>query len=247
MTTLVGVGLALFGPLALAAASERVTRGPARLGESLAGQAVLVAILLAVLWIAFGVERLPPEALGFRPLRWQALAWGAALALFFNRAYGPALYFAITRLRLRGFEGGLAKLAGLPRWYLVLAVIVGGTAEEILYRGYAIGRLEALTGSVWLAVLIPVAVFALAHVPLWGAPAALSTAFAGAIFTVFYLWQGDLTPNVIAHVTTDFVGIVLPRARVRAGARSRVSERSLAPRMSRETRGSAGRPDARPP
>jgi CAAX protease family protein len=230
VTTLLGVGLALFGPLVLAAASERVTRGPARLGESLAGQAALVAIVLAVLWIAFGVERLPPEALGFRPLRWQALAWGAALALFFNRAYGPALFFAMKRLRLRGFEGGLAKLAGLPRWYLVLAVIVGGTAEEILYRGYAIGRVEALTGSLWLAALIPIAVFALAHVPVWGAPAALSTAFAGAIFTLFYLWQGDLTPNVIAHVATDFVGIVLPRARASGQGREAVSPEDLSRR-----------------
>jgi membrane protease YdiL (CAAX protease family) len=211
--TLLGVLLALFGPLVLAAVSERLTRGPATLRESLVGQAVLVAIVLAVLWIAFTVEQLPPEALGLRPLRWQALAWGAALALFFNRAYGPALYFVLRRLKVRGFEGGLAKLAGLPLWYLTLAVVIGGTAEEILYRGYAIGRIESLTGSLWLAALIPLAVFSLAHVPLWGLAPALSTAFAAAVFTLFYLWQGDLAPNVIAHVATDFVGIVLWRAK----------------------------------
>jgi len=209
--TLLGVGLSLLGPLALAAASGRSDRGPARLGESVLSQAMLVAIALAVLWIAFRVEGLPPAALGFRPLRWQALAWGAALALFFNRVYGPALHFALRRLRVRGFEAGLAKLAGLPRWYLGLAVVIGGTAEEILYRGYAIGRIESLTGSLWLAALIPIALFSIAHVPLWGPAPALSTALAGAIFTLFYLWQGDLAPNLIAHVATDFVGIVLSR------------------------------------
>jgi len=209
--TLLGVGLSLLGPLALAAASGRSDRGPARLGESVLGQAMLVAIVFAVLWIAFGVEGLPPAALGFRPLRWQVLAWGLALALFFNRVYGPALHFALRRLRVRGFEAGLAKLAGLPRWYLGLAVVIGGTAEEILYRGYAIGRIESLTGSLWLAALIPIALFSIAHVPLWGPAPALSTALAGAIFTLFYLWQGDLAPNLIAHVATDFVGIVLSR------------------------------------
>lgn len=210
--TLLGVGLALFGPLGLAAASERWNRGRARLGESLVGQALLVAITAAVLWIAFAVEGLAPEALGFRAPRWQALALGAALAVLFNRAYGPALYFALKRLRLPGFEGGLAKLDALPVWYLALAVLIGGTVEEILYRGYAIGRLETLTGSLWLAALIPLVVFAVAHVPLWGAAPALSTFFAGGIFTLVYLWQRDLAPNVIAHVATDFVGIVLSRS-----------------------------------
>ena len=211
--TLLGVGLALFGPLVLAATSERLYPGRARLGESLVAQGVLVAITAAVLWIAFSVEGLSPGALGFRALRWQALAWGAVLALFFNRAYGPALYFALKRLRVRGFEGGLAKLDDLPLWYLTLAVVIGGTVEEILYRGYAIGRLEALTGSLWLAALIPLVVFTVAHIPLWGAAPASSTFVAGAIFTLFYLWQRDLAPNVIAHVATDFVGIVLSRRR----------------------------------
>lgn len=211
--TLFGVMLALFGPLILAATIERLNPGRARLGESLVGQAVLAAITVEVLWIAFSVEGLSPETLGFRAPRWQAFAWGAALGAFFIRGLGPALYAAMRALRVRTFAAGLDKLGGLPVWYLVLAVVIGGTAEEILYRGYAISRIEMLTGSLWLAALIPIAVFAIAHVPLWGAAPALSTFFSGAILTVFYLWQRDLTPNVIAHVATNFVGIVLARRR----------------------------------
>jgi membrane protease YdiL (CAAX protease family) len=210
---LVGLGLALFGPLVLAALSERRSGGPARLGESLVGQALFAAIAAAVLWIAFAVEKLSPAELGFRPLRWQAVVWGGALAVFFIRGFGPAAYWAMQRLRLRGFERGLARLGALPFWYLTLAVVIGGTAEEILYRGYAIARIETLTGSQWLAAAIPLAVFALAHLPLWGPAPALSTLFAGAIFTLVYLWQRDLAPVVIAHVATDFVGIVLSQRR----------------------------------
>ncbi|MFI5317454.1 MAG: hypothetical protein ACHQ6T_17270, partial [Myxococcota bacterium] len=102
--TLLGVGLALLGPLALAALSERRGGGPAGLGESLVGQAALVAITVGVLSLAFAREGLSAEALGFRPLRWQAVAWGGALASFFIRGFGPAVYAAMRRLQLRGFE-----------------------------------------------------------------------------------------------------------------------------------------------
>ena len=103
-----------------------------------------------MLWIAFGVEGLTPRALGLRPLHASALVGGGLLTAFFVRVYGPAVYALLRRLRLAGFEGGLAKLEGLPFWYLCLAVLIGGAAEEILYRGYAIASLESLSGSPWL-------------------------------------------------------------------------------------------------
>jgi len=162
-----------------------------------------------VVWLARAREGLSLAALGLVPLRWQALAWGALLAVFFVRGFGPAAYAVLHALGARDFAGGLDKLCGLPPWLLVIAVVIGGTCEEVLYRGYAIARLESLTGSAWLAALVPLMVFAVAHVPLWGVAPALTTFFAGGVFTLFYLWQGDLAPNVIAHVATDYVGIVL--------------------------------------
>ena len=173
------------------------------------GQAALAALTLFVVWLALAREGLSLAALGLVPLRWQALAWGALLAVFFVRGFGPAAYAALRAFGARDFTGGLDKLRGLPPWLLVVAVLVGGTSEEVLYRGYAIARLESLTGSLWLAALVPLVVFALAHVPLWGVAPALTTFFAGGVFTLFYLWQRDLAPNMIAHVATDFVGIVL--------------------------------------
>lgn len=212
---LLGLGLALLGPFALALAGEG---GSERVGvtRALAGEALYVALVALVLWIAFVPAGLTPEALGLRPLRWQSLAWGAALLAFFQYAYGPAVVLALRRLRLPGFEGGLAKMSGLPGWYLALAVLVGGTAEELLYRGYAIAQLEQLGAGVWLAALLPLVVFTLAHVPLWGLAPALTTFLGGGVFTLFFLWQRDLAPNVIAHVATDLVGIVLARRALRA-------------------------------
>ena len=205
-----GLGLALLGPFGLALADER-RRGSPRLGEALLGEALYVGLVSVVLWIAFGPAGLRPEQLGLRPLTGQSAAWGVALLLFFQLVYGPLLSRVFRGLGVRGFGGGLAKLWKLPPWYLVLAVAIGGTAEELLYRGYAIAQLEQLGASPWLAALLPLVVFAAAHVPLWGVAPAVSTFFAGAVFTAFFLWQRDLAPNVIAHVATDFVGIVLAR------------------------------------
>jgi membrane protease YdiL (CAAX protease family) len=112
-------------------------------------------------------------------------------------------------LRLSGFEKGVTKLRELPIWSLALAIALGGAAEEILYRGYAVERIRALTGSLWLAGAIPVILFASAHLPMWGRGPALTTLISGAIFTRFYLWQRDLTACIFAHVITDFTGILI--------------------------------------
>jgi membrane protease YdiL (CAAX protease family) len=213
--TVLGLALAMLGPMALAAAGKRWNHGRAQLGESLVLEALYLALVAGVLWLATSVQGLTAAELGFRPPSWQALVWGALLAVFFIRVYGPLVWRALVRLGLGTFDSGLSRLDGLPLWYLALAVAIGGTAEEILYRGYAIATVQSLTGSVWLAALIPIAVFAVAHVPFWGWAPALSTALAGGVATAFYLWQGDLLPLAISHVASDFVGIVLSRRAVR--------------------------------
>lgn len=111
---------------------------------------------------------------------------------------------------LAGFERGLAVLHRLPAWCLILAVCVGGFAEEALYRGVAYGLISDIVGSV-LAVIIVSLAFAVAHVPLWGWGPALTIGISGAMLTVAYAVHGDLWANALAHVTVDFVGIVAPR------------------------------------
>lgn len=211
-----GLAVALLGPLVLAVASERWNPGPARTGESLLAQGVLAAMVAFVLWLGLGREGLTPEVTGLRAPSWQSVALGALLALFFIRVYGPLISRLLQRLQVGNFGAGIAKLDALPLWLVCLAVLIGGPAEEILYRGYAIARLESLTGSVLLAAAIPIAVFALAHVPMWGWAPALTTALAAAIFSGVFVWTRDLWPNAIAHVATDFAGIVLAQCSRRA-------------------------------
>lgn len=203
--TLVGLLLALAGPSLIAL----LGRGSYTLGSLLLGQALLAGLAAAVIAIVLLWEEQPLSSIGLRRPGWSTLAWGAGMAAFFILLLGPLLLRLPGWLGLAGFAPTLARLSSLPLWYLVLAVLVGGVAEEILYRGYALERLGVLLGSPWLAGLIVVLLFGLAHISLWGIGPALTTTISGAALTLFFLWHGDLLANIVAHVATDFAGIVL--------------------------------------
>ena len=208
MITALGLALALFGAPLIALVSERPRWQATPVATHLAAQAALVVLTAGVVAIAVLDEQLPPSAIGLRPPTWGGIAAGLLLTAFFRFAFAPAAYRLLAWSGLGGFEAGLGRLATLPLWTLVLAVLVGGAAEEILYRGYAIERLAAVTGSLWLGATLSVLVFALAHLPLWGRGPALTTLFSGAVFALVYLWRRDLTANIVAHVLTDLQGIV---------------------------------------
>jgi uncharacterized protein len=90
-----------------------------------------------------------------------------------------------------------------------LAIVIVAAGEEWLYRGYAIERLEAVTGSAWTAGGISLALFAAAHLPLWGWGVALTTLVSGSIFTVLYIRYRDVAFLMLAHVLTDLYGLVI--------------------------------------
>jgi hypothetical protein len=77
--------------------------------------------------------------------------------------------------------------------------------EELFYLGYAIERLESLGLNRFWAVVIPLAIFGVAH---WtGGWANILIALAlGVILSVFYVWRRDLVANMIAHFLVDFIG-----------------------------------------
>jgi membrane protease YdiL (CAAX protease family) len=206
--TLIGVCFALGGP-ALLAVSDRLFSPFNHLTQNLLQQLLLVGLCAIVLSIILGWERQPLSSIGLHPFHWQAIAWGLGFAGILIFIYSPLLIWAMQRLNLPGFGSGLSHLSHLPVWYLILAVVVGGTVEEILYRGYATERLSAFTGSYWVGSVLALIAFGLAHVPLWGWVPAGTTVISGGLLTLFYLWTGDLLPCILAHILTDSVGLIL--------------------------------------
>ena len=209
LPTITGLCLALGGPAFVASIGDKFFGDPESLTSKVLQQIVLAALFGTVLAIVIVWEQQPLSSVGLHSFHWQSIMWGLMFASILIFIYSPLLIWAMNKLGLAGFEGGLGKLTSLPIWYLILAVVIGGIVEEGLYRGYATERLSLLTGSYWIGSVFALVAFGLAHVPLWGWGAACTTVMSGGILTVFYLWTGDLLTAIIAHVVTDSVGIII--------------------------------------
>jgi membrane protease YdiL (CAAX protease family) len=203
------VALALAGPAAIGLIGSRPGARATGLPLLLFCQGLLVALGAVCLWVTLVPLGRDPSALGILPPGWGTLFCGGAIAALFVLVVGPLLLRLPGWLGLQGFGATLGGMAKLPVWYLGLAVIVGGTVEELLYRGVALGILIPAGVAPAIAAAVVIVAFALAHLPMWGPGPALTTALSGSCLTLFFLLHGDLLANVLAHVATDFVGIVL--------------------------------------
>lgn len=207
--TVIGLCLAILGPVGVAIFSKMFLPDRPDLVESMLTESLLVSICAAVPAIVIFWERRTLSSIGIKPSILKSIAWGGAFALFLILVYSPFLGWLMALARIPWFTEGIAKLAVYPAWYLTLMIVIGGTAEELLHRGYLIERLAELTGSYFMAGVASVVVNALSHVPMWGWRTSLTFVLSGAVITLFYLWRRDLLANIIAHVVTDFVGLVV--------------------------------------
>jgi membrane protease YdiL (CAAX protease family) len=203
--TWVGLGLTFVGlPLLLFTYRQLVPR-PAAAGPVILREIAIFAMVGLLLWIVTSREKLPLSSIG---LKWdrpgRSLAWGIALTLMC--AVGIAVLLTAFHLfRVRQGPGGLI---GMSLWTATLTIVRAGIAEEVMYRGFAIERIEALTGSRWIAALVPLVAFAVFHYRQGWTGIAIAFVV-GAILTAFYLWKRDLVANIVAHFLVDIVPNVL--------------------------------------
>ncbi|MGY3615964.1 CPBP family intramembrane glutamic endopeptidase [Bradyrhizobium sp. USDA 10063] len=206
--TLAGLSLALGGPALLASPAHRLLGDEDALITRVVDQLCLLAMVGGVIAVVLFWEARPLASIGWRGFGPASLAWGAALTLFFVWVLLPAEVHVLARLQLGGFETGLARLSRLPAWFLILAAITAGIAEETLFRGYALERIAELTGSYTVAGLATVALFALVHLRLWGWGPVVAFVVSGAVLTLFFIWRQDLLANIVAHAATDTIGLL---------------------------------------
>jgi membrane protease YdiL (CAAX protease family) len=211
--TLFGLIVALAGP---AVPIDRWLRPSGRQTRHLANQAYLLALVGVILLVLLAENR-PLASVGWQGIGIGSLISGLVLAAVLMWVVHPFIMVVLRVLRLTGFSQGLARLADLPPWSLVLAAIVAGIAEETLYRGFALTRLAEWGGSTALAAFFTTLVFAAVHQRLWGWGAAVGFVISGGVLAAFFVWQGDLLANIIAHGLTDAVGLLRLRRPPTAG------------------------------
>jgi len=131
---------------------------------------------------------------------------GAAVAVF--AVAGSVVACGLPFLQLKQNAAALSELLA-QSFELRLAIVArAGVVEEFLFRGYAIERLYELTGSRFVAGLVPLVIFAVGHVVNWGPAQILVAGAAGLVLTLLYLWRRDLASNMVAHFIVDALGIL---------------------------------------
>jgi uncharacterized protein len=97
-------------------------------------------------------------------------------------------------------EINMSRVVTLPLPLVILAFLTGMFAEEILYRGYALERLQRITGNWWISGAITWALFVGFHVPAY--PMAHIVGYvapASVVITLVYIWKRNLTYTVMIH------------------------------------------------
>ena len=153
-----------------------------------------------------------PARIGWRPGRFGAeLGWG--LLLFAPLFIGSAV--------LRNLLQTLGMpTAPLPTFFLpaeqgpgaivltLILVAVVAVAEEAIFRGYLMLRIEGLTGSPTAAVLISSALFALGH-GYQGAAGMVAVGALGIGYALVYRWRRCLVAPVAMHLLQDAFALAL--------------------------------------
>lgn len=186
------LGLAMAGPVAVVLASVAAVLLLRRGGES---------------WSALGLVR--PS----RPLRLLVSSLGIAVLGYLVAVV--AMVVATQGLgwppmqsgRIGSVQGNLPALLGI----LAIAWTTAALGEELLFRGFLQGRLQALLGARrgagLLAATVQGLVFGLAHA-YQGPTGVLVTGSLGLVFGLLYLRTKSLWPLVIAHGLIDTLSLL---------------------------------------
>jgi len=163
----------------------------------------LWAITLLLLAIMRSLEGEPYSSIGLRTPSSIDLACAVGgFALGFGSIVAVDPLVQLLGLRSAGSIASQQLTAAMP-----VILLTSPTTEEILFRGYAIERLETLTGRTGLAVLVSIAAFLFAHVPLWGVGGALQFLPWSIVISGLYVWRRNLPACMVMHFFGDLLGL----------------------------------------
>ena len=158
------------------------------------------------------VERRPLSSIGFRAPGIKNIGIGIAAGILLVAVLG-AMYFAVLpALHLNDSVGTTANgraLMATPFWWRFISTIRAAVSEELLFRGYAMQRIQELTGSRTIAILLSCAVFTIDHVSSWGWSHEITVGIASLALSLLYLWRRNLWVNIIAHFIVDAVTVLV--------------------------------------
>jgi uncharacterized protein len=163
--------------------------------------AMAVIILMYVLF----VERRALSSVGFHQLGFWNIFFGilAGIVSLISLYFIYFKLFPLFHVNQAVEMNQKNQLVATPFWWRLISTIRAALCEEILFRGYAIERLQEISRSTAVAAILSCIIFALAHVGEWGWAHLLVVGVVGAIFTLLYVWRRNIWANAIAHFIVD--------------------------------------------
>jgi uncharacterized protein len=207
--TYLGLALALFGVPLLIFILQR--NAPAFYTDQfvITKELSIFALTGILLLLIIKGEKLGLDSIGLHNRDWgKSILWGligTAIAIVVL----AILLFIFPKVGIKFGEGGeSARYKNVSLWVMSLMVLRAGIVEEICYRGYAIERLEKISGNWIVYFLLPLILFGLFHYKQ-GLGGIIISFVAGVILAVLYIKRRDLKANIITHFLVDFLPNVL--------------------------------------
>ncbi|MDH5018831.1 CPBP family intramembrane glutamic endopeptidase [Halobacterium rubrum] len=204
-----------FGGLALSFGGfEALSRLQDRLGrpsESLEAHAWKWLVPAAVAGYVLAVEGRPLSSIGWTFAGPLPFAYHTAVG--FAAMLGSAILLSPLWEALgtaEAMEDGMAAFADFSVAERLFVAGTAGITEEVPYRGYAVERVTALTGSPLLAAAVSLVAFLAAHVgEQWSRAAAVQMAQPTVVLLALYLWTHSLPVVMAVHALNDVAGLLL--------------------------------------
>jgi len=199
----IGLAVLLGGPLLFVLATKRFCLN----SLSVPGQLVLWLLAAATLVIAaYGGGATWLQRIGVKPFGWFDLA-STVVAIIAMLVGAIALQILVTKLGFKDKEGSKLQQKiysfSVPRRLFI--VVTAAVAEEVLYRGYAIGIGRDVWGSLTIAFVVSLVVFVAAHFT-HGAKTLATIFWISLVMSFLFVYTGNLYACIIAHFTIDALG-----------------------------------------
>jgi membrane protease YdiL (CAAX protease family) len=104
-----------------------------------------------------------------------------------------------------------SKLGAIPLWMALPIALFAGFYEEVLFRGFVLGRLRVILGDgiarTAIAIALSSALFAAGH-GYQGGLGLAQTFAAGVTLATLAAWRRSIWPSIVAHALIDSLGLV---------------------------------------
>ena len=179
----------------------------------------LELFLLLVVWIGLRLKQTKlRELIGGRWDNVEAFLLDVAIAIaFWVVAYGTIVGLSYAFGLAKASQIGEAKkLAGMlaPHTWLGLLIFialsnVAGFVEEVLFRGYLQRQITAISGNIYVGLIVSAVIFGAGH-GYEGSRRMVLIVILGLMFGLLARWCKSLRPGMIGHAFFDsFQGVLL--------------------------------------